>query len=216
MRVWSVLRWRLSDLWARLGGRRTKPCRPIECPPVVDIDVSGWTHYHVIPDQPTGDQRGADMLMGPPTEAISDPIEMPTNIAPPFTGVHVITGQPTGDSRIPRKAWFDRWGLTVDETDEPTYPGEVARQAYMRAVTLDGQTFPHCDSRILHARGKCDYCDQRPEWHEIRNALGLAFTESATDRDHPYMCPAEAAVLAGERGELNAWPGNRPEVHPRG
>ncbi len=35
--------------------------------------------------------------------------------------------------------------------------------------------FPHCDSRILH-KGDCQYCDAHPEWQELREAWGIAFT----------------------------------------
>lgn len=36
--------------------------------------------------------------------------------------------------------------------------------------------FPHCDSRILHAPGECEFCDRRSEWQELREAWGIAFT----------------------------------------
>jgi hypothetical protein len=36
--------------------------------------------------------------------------------------------------------------------------------------------FPHCDSRILHAPSECEYCDRHPEWQELREAWGIAFT----------------------------------------
>lgn len=36
--------------------------------------------------------------------------------------------------------------------------------------------FPHCDSRILHRAGECEYCDAHPEWQALRVAWGIAFT----------------------------------------
>lgn len=107
--------------------------------------------------------------------------------------------------------------------------------------------FPHCDSRILHAPGECEYCDEVPEWQELRKAWGIAFTGRvpaiAADRcgkvlpgerpagrvsvcmqaaghgdDVPHSgqepwealpCPADYAVARGERGDYDAWPGNR-------
>jgi hypothetical protein len=36
--------------------------------------------------------------------------------------------------------------------------------------------FPHCDQRVLHAPGECEYCDQRPDWQALREAWGIAFT----------------------------------------
>lgn len=37
-------------------------------------------------------------------------------------------------------------------------------------------TMPHCDSSILHAPGKCEYCDACPEWQQYRELAGIAFT----------------------------------------
>ncbi len=37
-------------------------------------------------------------------------------------------------------------------------------------------TFPHCDQRILHAPGECEYCDGHPEWQALRQSWGIAFT----------------------------------------
>lgn len=36
--------------------------------------------------------------------------------------------------------------------------------------------FPHCDQRILHKPGDCEFCDMRPEWQALRKAWGIAFT----------------------------------------
>lgn len=36
--------------------------------------------------------------------------------------------------------------------------------------------YPHCDPRILHKPGECEYCDKSPEWQELRKAWGIAFT----------------------------------------
>ncbi len=37
--------------------------------------------------------------------------------------------------------------------------------------------FPHCDQRVLHAPSDgCEFCNDRPEWQELRNAWGIAFT----------------------------------------
>lgn len=37
-------------------------------------------------------------------------------------------------------------------------------------------TFPHCDQRILHKPGECEFCDEHPDWQELRKAWGIAFT----------------------------------------
>lgn len=78
--------------------------------------------------------------------------------------------------------------------------------------------FPHCDSRVLHAPGECEYCDKHPEWQELRNMWNIAFTGHSYDKNgKPAItdeyrgpvqpCPAEAA-----RGmeSVNSWQGNIP------
>jgi hypothetical protein len=39
--------------------------------------------------------------------------------------------------------------------------------------------FPHCDQRVLHAPGECEYCDRHPDWQALRKAWGIAFTGHA-------------------------------------
>lgn len=55
--------------------------------------------------------------------------------------------------------------------------------------------FPHCDQRILHAPGVCAYCDQHPEWQELRSAWGIAFTGKTPELKGPQQmelpCPAD-------------------------
>lgn len=40
----------------------------------------------------------------------------------------------------------------------------------------DMPRFPHCDQRILHSPGECEFCDMNPEWQQLRKAWGIAFT----------------------------------------
>lgn len=68
--------------------------------------------------------------------------------------------------------------------------------------------FPHCDQRILHKPGVCDYCDSHPEWQELRKSWGIAFTGEVPSVDDIYMkelpCPADF-----NRGENHQkWHGN--------
>lgn len=75
--------------------------------------------------------------------------------------------------------------------------------------------FPHCDARILHAPGECQFCDKHPEWQELRKIWQIAFT------GHDYMVTSpqnvittRAAVLPCPadhiRGENHSkWAGNR-------
>lgn len=64
---------------------------------------------------------------------------------------------------------------------------------------------PHCDQRVLHAPGKCVYCDRYPEWQEYRQMLEMAFTGEER-RDHELPCPA---TVRRPLDQIEAWPGNR-------
>jgi hypothetical protein len=58
------------------------------------------------------------------------------------------------------------------------------------------QQSPHCDQRILHEPGKCEYCDMHPEWQALRILWGIAFTGGPAQDEYgkPLQpCPAEAA-----------------------
>lgn len=63
--------------------------------------------------------------------------------------------------------------------------------------------FPHCDPRIVHAPGECQYCDESG-LQAVREAWGMAFTGHQEAGKIP--CPGETA-----RGmeSLNKWGGNR-------
>jgi hypothetical protein len=70
-------------------------------------------------------------------------------------------------------------------------------------------TVPHCDPRILHAPGECEFCDQRAELQALRRVWGIAFTGHAPvkrgDGAMELPCPADAA-----RGDTHQkWGGNR-------
>lgn len=69
--------------------------------------------------------------------------------------------------------------------------------------------FPHCDQRILHAPGECEFCDGHPDWQELRQTWGIAFSGHQPTEDQVY-CPADRAVITGQRGDYNAWGGNIP------
>lgn len=66
---------------------------------------------------------------------------------------------------------------------------------------------PHCDRNVLHAPGKCEYCDMYPEEQAKRILAGVNFTGENDPNKKP--CPAE------ERRSLdsiNNWPGNRTSL----
>lgn len=65
---------------------------------------------------------------------------------------------------------------------------------------------PHCDMRVLHAPGECEYCDGLKRWQALRVVWGIAFT-GHEPIDGQLPCPSDAA-----RGTAGAhvWPGNQP------
>ena len=72
--------------------------------------------------------------------------------------------------------------------------------------------FPHCDNRILHKNGECEYCDRYPEWQELRETWKIAFTGHPPAPDET-ACPADIAVMWEERGDYNQWGGNRRKLN---
>jgi hypothetical protein len=73
--------------------------------------------------------------------------------------------------------------------------------------------FPHCDQRILHAPGECEYCDAHPEWQELREAWGIAFTGHPPADDEwtrQLPCPADFNRPANSGADHRRWGGNKP------
>lgn len=66
---------------------------------------------------------------------------------------------------------------------------------------------PHCDQRILHAPGECQFCDARPDWQALRSFWGIAFTGKTPIEEKfrkQLPCPADF-----NRGDTHrAWVGN--------
>lgn len=61
--------------------------------------------------------------------------------------------------------------------------------------------FPHCDARVLHAPGECEYCDGHEEWQKLRETWDISFTGH---NDKLVPCPADMA-----RGDGHMrWGGN--------
>lgn len=71
----------------------------------------------------------------------------------------------------------------------------------MRALGLRP---PHCDSRVVHAPGECEVCDEHAgHLQREREANDVCFTGK---KDRRWPCPADVA-----RPETNQrWHGNRP------
>ena len=68
---------------------------------------------------------------------------------------------------------------------------------------MNESRYPHCDDRILHAPGECEFCDMHPDYQEARVLAGINFTGHNDPDKRP--CPADKA-----RGpqSYNRWGGN--------
>lgn len=76
------------------------------------------------------------------------------------------------------------------------------------ALDLNATPPPHCDAAVLHAPGKCRYCDTRSDWQDLRKLWGIAFT-GQQPTDHQISCPSD--FRRGFDGAGKQWPGNRVE-----
>jgi hypothetical protein len=83
--------------------------------------------------------------------------------------------------------------------------------------------FPHCDPRILHApEDNCEFCNMHPEWQELRQMWGIAFTGHSYDKQGNPLPDGNGGVILPcpaqyNRGmtSVNGWHGNvafTPEV----
>lgn len=68
------------------------------------------------------------------------------------------------------------------KTKKPAQQGAFDQTITPRA------TAPHCDFRVLHAPGDCEYCDQYPDWQEYRKIAQINFTNQF-DPDK-LICPS--------------------------
>lgn len=82
------------------------------------------------------------------------------------------------------------------------------QRAYLDAVAqLRIHTYPHCDLRVLHARGECRYCSMASydRLHELRGRFDIAHTGAMLEAGQA-ACPS-TAFRSLEVIEM--WPGNR-------
>lgn len=72
--------------------------------------------------------------------------------------------------------------------------------------------FPHCDARILHAPGECEFCDEHPDWQELRKTWMIAFTgHEPVTYDHAgtqVPCPADFNRPPSGDADHRRWAGN--------
>jgi hypothetical protein len=72
--------------------------------------------------------------------------------------------------------------------------------------TSDPEAFmqtPHCDQRVLHAPGECEFCDEKPSWQAARKVWGIDFTGDHKDGNLP--CPAQTKRSLDT---IEKWEGN--------
>lgn len=67
--------------------------------------------------------------------------------------------------------------------------------------------FPHCDQRVLHAPGECQFCDAHADWQELRQMWGIAYTGWEPE-GHELPCPSDHARGTGG---AHVWHGNVPK-----
>lgn len=72
--------------------------------------------------------------------------------------------------------------------------------------------FPHCDARILHAPGECEFCDLYPDRQSLRMAWGIAFTGHEPVEKASYWkelpCPADFNRRPDTERDHRRWAGN--------
>ena len=68
--------------------------------------------------------------------------------------------------------------------------------------------YPHCDPRILHPPGECEYCDNSG-LQEIRRAWDMNFTTKNQDKKKS-LCPA---IKYRGLENCESWPRNRPKSY---
>lgn len=68
----------------------------------------------------------------------------------------------------------------------------------------------HCDSRVVHGPGECEYCDHYPDLQAQRILDGVAFT-GHLPKPGQRPCPADEARPPGSPSDHARWGGNRPK-----
>lgn len=117
---------------------------------------------------------------------------------------------------IPFAEWVEREKAKVvaeasaSRLDQMRRERSIIERAYvdlLGAMNAGGRPtqYPHCDDLVLHALGKCDYCDKHWNWQAARIRLGIAFTGESPVGKRP--CPA---TLLRSVDTIHRWGGNRP------
>lgn len=72
------------------------------------------------------------------------------------------------------------------------------------SLELERASYPHCDSRVLHAPGECKYCDEYPDHQLQRRLAGVNYTGHYDPEKE--ICPAEQQR---DIETINRWHGNK-------
>ena len=80
----------------------------------------------------------------------------------------------------------------------------MKKDFFPRKKKIGEATAPHCDSRILHMPGSCQFCDLHPEYHTARKMWGINFTGQYDEDKLP--CPSEVDRVLED---IEQWGPNR-------
>jgi hypothetical protein len=72
-------------------------------------------------------------------------------------------------------------------------------------MNTDVPKYPHCDPRVLHSPGRCEFCDMYPEHQRARVVARVNFTGEKVPGFR--ACPSE---MRRTLENIERWPGNRP------
>lgn len=91
--------------------------------------------------------------------------------------------------------------------DDPVYPADAMADLNERwhETRVSRAPFPHCDSDVLHAPGKCEFCDMYPDFQKLRAEYAVNFTGENKPGFAP--CPSE---MKRSLETIEKWPGNQP------
>lgn len=97
-------------------------------------------------------------------------------------------------------SWYPRLKADVFYREDLGVPFHPSKESTMS----EPLRLPHCDARILHAPGECQYCDDSG-LQPIREAWNIAFTDQEP-KEGQYPCPAN---VARSDESLASWGGNQ-------